>query len=607
MIERRLLLRTRLLSTGVVLWAIGLMANASCARAADRIDSAPFRLEVRGVPQLVDGFSDRPWVRQVVSSALFQRWQSSPAYRDAGKSFGRMQEAIGGSLVQQIAALSHEGLIVLMEPGEQGPPRLLLIGIARDEATIQKAISFWNRSERTAAIAHPAEGRTVWERKTAGGDQSVFYASAGTVWLIGSQLDVLEPLLVLGEKALRNRFQSTADTVEVPRVTVRITPAAWSPSLNVASLRESDDPANRWIAAQWDSLAMLRMELREVVAQDGDSRSPGLQMSVEGQWADGRTSQGWSDWVAAISGGRTETFDRVPAGTLVAMGGRLQPRLGFDLLPLPTDEPTRREFAKLRRIARGVLLGLDLYEEILARLPVHWGLFMLPRQPTPQDPLPLGAVLAWQMPTPAADEPEGGLVARAIMNALQTGLTLWAAAENEAQSRHVSEEAPADSAKRKGEEQQPGQVAVALSRSTAVAGNEVFRLDGLPYARPVFSLTSGYLVTATHPELLDAFAVASQTPIRLSNRLEMQLANPDLLREKQFVAHVAIANLRKWLVEHKPALSQVIAGWRKVPVDEVSRRLDRMGEVFEPLDDLVATVSWRKEGVVFDLYWLSGR
>ncbi len=148
-------------------------------------------------------------------------------------------------------------------------------------------------------------------------------------------------------------------------------------------------------------------------------------------------------------------------------------------------------------------------------------------------------------------------------------------------------------------------VAVSLSRNPGRTGDEMFRLEGLPFARPAFSLTAGYLITASHPELIDAFAEASQASERLSTRLETRLAQPELFREKQLVAHVAVASLRTWLRKHQPALAQVLADWRAVPVEEVSRRLDRMGEVFEPFDDLVATVAWRKDAMIFDVYWLS--
>lgn len=602
--------RTALLFAAVLLVSPALRAAADVS---DEIDAAPVRIDLHGVPQLIDGIQDRPWVRQLVDSALFQRWRSSPSYRDAARSLERLRELIGEPIGTSVSELLHDGAVLLMDPRPEKGPRLVVVGIAADDKVARRLIGVWNQAERVVLTSHDRGGQTVWERRPVGGGRSFFYATTGSVWMLASHADLLHGLLTLGEDGLRQRFggESRAGddaSARAPRLMLKIDPAACSEVFNLRALRESADFGERWIASQWDALSELRIDLSEIRGEMGGATGPGLRLTLEGRWRPDRVTSRWTDWVAAVSGGRAEVFDRVPEGTLVALGGRIQPRLGLSLFPPPQDETTVRELSKLRRIARGVLLGLDLYDEVLARLPVNWGVFILPRRPTDADPLPVGAVVAWQMPTPPADEPAGGLVARGLMNALQTGLTLWATAENEARQRPPAAgkktaenaETPAESDVPDGEPV----LSTALSRGVGRGGDEVFRLDGLPYGRPAFALASGYLVTASHPDLIDAFADPSQGMVKLSSRLERRLMRPNLLRERQLVAHVAVSSIRTWLREHKPALAELIGQWRKVPADEVSRRLDRMGEVLEPLDDLAATVSWQREAVVLELFWL---
>lgn len=599
----------------LVLWAV-LQLFPAMRAAADvdaEIDAAPIRVDLRGVPQLVGGFQERPWVRQILESALFDRWQSSPPYRDAAASLERLEGLIGGPIGKHLAELIDDGAVLLMDPRPEKGPRVVVVGIAADDKIAPRLLAVWNQAERVTLTSHVRGGNTVWERRPVGGGRSVSYATTGTVWLLGSHVDLLHGLLTLGEDGLRQRFggdSGTGDDAEsgMPRLSVKLDPAACAEALDLRSFRNSDDVGERWIATQWDALSLLRMELSEVRGEMGSVAGPGLRLALEGRWRPGQVTSRWTDWVAAVSGGRAEVFDRVPEGTLVALGGRIQPRLGLGLFPAPQDEATVRELSKLRRIARGVLLGLDLYEEVLARLPVNWGLFVLSRPPTAADPLPVGAVFAWQMPTPPADEPAGGLVARGLMNALQTGLTLWATAENEARPRRAGgDKDPSGKVEKGRESDEAGEepvISTALTRGVGRGGEEVFRLDGLPFGRPSFALAGGYLVTASHPELIEAFADPSQAMLTLSSRLERRLMQPDLLRERQLVAHVAVSSIRTWLREYKPALAQLIGQWRNVPADEVTKRLDRMGEVLEPLDDLAATVSWQREAVLFELFWL---
>jgi hypothetical protein len=553
-----------------------LAQDASPAKTAER-SSAALEIVVRDVKPLFMSVANAPWAQRIASSALYRRWIGSPAFQAARATIGKIEEAFGQPLPKVLGELLAGGVSMTVDPTEGEGADVVVVGLAENRQIVEQTISLWNRLDNVTSqpVAGPPSEPVVYERRKPG-EEPVFYATTGRLWLVGNRLGAVQSRLQAGVAGLERALASESESP--PLVSVRMRTAAWNQTFRLEEGLAAADPFQRWFAQQWSALRELTGEI--------DLRT-GPAVRITAKWDAGKTSARWQDWVRLVTGSRAEVFDRAPAGTLVAIGGRIQPGLALQLLPAPEDEAERRELQKLRKVLTGVCLGLDFVDDILSKVSVDWGLYVLPRPATETDLLPVGIVFAWKMPPAAPGDPRGGQVGRALTNALQAGLSVWATVENDRPDR--------------------GQVAVRLT--TDVQGpesDELLHLEGLDWGQPAFSLTDGYLVIASHPGLVREFASPSQASARLAARLErLWPTEPGVTLDQQVLAHIGVGSIRTWLAANQSDIARAIAKARGTEAEKVERGLERLSESLELCDDLLLGLQFAPESVSTEFRWVT--
>jgi hypothetical protein len=541
-------------------------------------DTAPaLQIVIRDVKSLLATLPESPWVQRIAGSALFGRWVGSPAYQAARATVGKIEAAFGQPLSTVLSQLLAGGVLITIDPEEGEAADFIVIGLAENNQIVEQTILLWNRLDNVSP--QPAEGPpgepVVYERQKPG-DEPLFYATAGRLWLLGNRLASVRKHLELGSQGLVRSLAHESSTP--PLVSVRLRTAAWNRAIELDKGLIATDPFQRWLAGQWVALHELTGEI--------DLRS-GPTVRITAKWDAQNSSIRWQDWVRLVTGARADVFDRAPAGTLVALGGRIQPGLALQFLPTPEDEAERQELRKLGKILKGVCLGLDFVDDILSKVAVDWGMYVLPRSPTEADLLPVGMLFAWKMPPSEPGDPRGGQVGRALVNALQAGLSVWATVQNDREDA--------------------GPVAVRLT--TDVNGpesDELLHLEGLPWGRPGFALTDGYLVVASHPELIREFASPSQASARLAARLEQLWPNrKGITSDQQVLAHVSVGAIRTWLESSQSDIARAIAVARGTEAEKVERSLERLSELLEVCDDLLLGLQFAPESVSVELRWVT--
>ena len=178
------------------------------------------------------------------------------------------------------------------------------------------------------------------------------------------------------------------------------------------------------------------------------------------------------------------------------------------LLGQAKEQPTA-DWESFRQVSRGVLLGLDLIDDVLPSFRENIGGYLVPRSAMKPDELPFDGLFAAELPSqdastdnrPAADHPNptgskmpsseraSSHAKPTVRDAIDNGLNMTlnaAAAYFNMRSN--------------------GDTAVVRTEDDAQHGTHLRWLDGLGPYQPAYAMTSHYLVLSTSPQAAKNFA-----------------------------------------------------------------------------------------------------
>ncbi len=552
-------------------------------------DSA-LAVEVGGLPELYKGLRASKWFEQVSGSALFQRWRGSPGYEGLAKTLAEIERRLDRPLTEVVEGLARHRLMFVLEPAAEGAaPGWLLAGHGSGEARVAELVALWNRLEQARTVSRTADGFSWTERQVGSGANGLLvYVVRGGHWWLSNREFLLRRAVTASAGDVpattgEGVFDWSAEFDRLPRnahVRCVLRARAWDELLRIEEGLVSGDFGDRFAAEWWRGTECVSCAL----GFDPDGAQHGPNVELRASWP--KASAKWEALCRRSVGGAS-FLERVPSDALLTVSARVQPLAGWNWLPIPDDENSRRELGKLRSVVMGLCFGLDPFDDILAGLEANWGVSLVPLRSGVPGRWPLALVAVWELPGEGRadwDAARRALLGRGLANAVRTGLTIWSVAHNDKQP------------------DRPTRLRAEPAREGEPTGELVW-LDGLTEGEPAYAIGERYFGLGTSPGALKAFLDTSAA--RRGWRGGEWMPD-DAAASRNVMAHVAAKRLRSWLTENKASLAEAVARWQKVDAKGVVKRLDRLSEGLELADDLVLGAKFEEGELVISGAWSSG-
>jgi hypothetical protein len=372
-------------------------------------------------------------------SELFQRLQRSEPYRRLLETPGyrlwqevelHVESSTGALLSTHLLDLISEELVLVAYLSDGHRPEGVFISRAESADAVQKFLQTWQQLEPLVlpqALKH--NGETYFVRPPHGPRHShLYYATFGSVLVLSDHESRLRQVLELStadDRPASPRLRAspelarTALASDEPPPAVRFTLPArrWDRVWQDAA--RSDDGA-ALLSQLWPALDVATLDVRPERGVHVEAR---LHLDAD------RAGRRWQEWCAALPAA-AEFLPSVPASAVLVASGGLPVRPLLQFLRERASESDREEWNKGQRLARGVLGGRDLLDDVLPALTESAAIYLLPA--SDRDLLiPWDGVLRVRFPE---KEQTTGLHL-ALDQALASGLTLL--------SVHVAERFPA--------------------------------------------------------------------------------------------------------------------------------------------------------------------
>ncbi|HEY1065101.1 MAG TPA: hypothetical protein VGE52_03295 [Pirellulales bacterium] len=584
----RALLLAALLWTGLATIALAQAVNLAALTPA----GAGGYLELREPARHAKAFLEGGLGRRVRAFAPVARWreQQMPGVlfvaREVSRRLGVPLEELRDDVFGGSAALAiwprQESTAE-----DQPPVHFLILLSARSADALEKTLAGLDRAQKASS-----ELRSVEEREHAGlkyrvrnvrrngRDVIEYLAVKGPIAAYSDDETLMQRCLALGAKTSDASLAADAEmgtrlkqaSADAAAVAV-FDPRPWRPLVALA-LAEAQERDDEHAVGEWKQAAAFLESVEGAVASlavnDGAAVDVRVDLVAERLPAEAATV------LSAFSG--PVDWRWAPRNALVVLAGRADVAALTRLVLASADEATREDWKKIKSVAFGVLGGLDLVEDVLAKLGPSGVIYVAPREGSPEGALPLdvAAAIEWRGGSPAeateANETRPA-ASVAISEAFRSLLHVCAAVQNG--------KSPDDPA---------------VVRSVAVNGVQITSLEdwrelprGLAIAytaQPtLFVVSTSVNAAAEAARRSPSDSIAEELAPLLSSSLDSQP-----------VSHVTFLNLaaaRAFLTERRAALTTWIAQEKNAPEERVERSLTQLAAVLELADSaaLVQRVS----------------
>ena len=296
---------------------------------------------------------------------------------------------------------------------------------------------------------------------------------------------------------------------------------------------------------------------------------------------DGISDQG-RRWIQSMSGA-ADFLRLVPHDALVVVAGRQAfGDLLRQLAPQNAKDAGGGLWESLRQVSRGLLLGLDPFEDVLPAFRENFGAYLVARKDARPDELPIDGLIGAELPpadTTIAPRSNSAAIAAtspgaserppsfrdALDNGLNIGLNLAAAYFNMRST---------------------GKPAVVRTESTGTTRTRW--IDSLGPYQPAYSLTSRFLVFATSPQAVRHFIAREDSAAQGSIPPAIATLAKRYFPLENQVVYIHTAGIRRFLVEHGQQLVQHATRVRSISSADANEVLTRFLDVASLFDVVFA-------------------
>jgi hypothetical protein len=450
-----------------------------------------------------------------------------------------------------------QSVVFAVYPREGKEPAGVLLLRAADEDSLNKALDVWNGDGRvkveTVSFSSGQYQRRTESKSKDEKARSQFYFLKGNVFALSDDEAVIKGIVAMSlgqseEASLADSENYQSAIASLPDdcwATLYFDPRAWKTGWEFDSGKSQ---VEKVVAGFWKRCNAVAVGFRA---------DQGLAVDVVLHYDPTDLPERWRQFVER-AGGFPEFLNRVPARAFLVFAGK-QDLSGVDrLIAAEMNEPARQQWQNARQIGRGLLLGMDLFQDVLPKFRSNWGMYVVAREPLEEGALPVEGLLALELP-PVAEDEKPITLRKALENALSTGFTFLAAMHNS--------NAP----------QKP-----ALVKSETQADVSVHWIESLGPYRPAYSLSNEYLIFASSPAVVTEFLSPDQP--KLTDSRVFQLWSERDEPPKGQVLFINWQAIREFLSKNRPFLLDQAVQSHALPREEAEKRFQRLADVLEVLD-----------------------
>ena len=389
---------------------------------------------------------------------LYQSWRQCSECQKLDQSRTAIERLSNKPFGQFATELFGKSVVLALYPSEQGKVEGAVLTETANADVVDQVLSAWSQKKNVDAVTLSHHGLAYQRRtktgKKNGKSETLYYLKLERVFVLSDHESMIRRVIELHlaganrpagtdgtplpQSAARSLYdselyrKSTADLSADSLAVVYFNPRVGERAL--APLRADADPGEKLLRDAWHRMESVAAGLRF---------DEGLivEAVVHFKQPNGTADQTAMDRLA----GPPEFLAKVPRTAIAVAAGRVDPAAVAGALAKLMDADDREKLQNVRRISAGLLLGKDLFDDVLPKLGPNWTAYLAPRK-NKSSPAgcPIDAVLAVQLPTETATQsaaaasdakseaavPREPSLRAAIQNGLVTGMNLLAAVHN---------------------------------------------------------------------------------------------------------------------------------------------------------------------------------
>ncbi len=455
------------------------------------------------VPQLLESQA----AQRLVRSKLYQSWLECDEYRKLDQSRKAIERLSNRPFGQFATELFGKSVVLALYPSEHGKVEGAVLTETADADVVDQILAAWNEKKNVAAATLAHRGVAYHRRtktwKKSGRTETLYYLKLDKVFVLSDHESMIRRVIELhpaGQDrpadgaqtaAARSLYESglyhkatadlSADALAVVYFNPRVAERALGP------LPAGADPGEKLLRDAWQQMESVAAAVRF---------DEGLVVEAVIHSQRVATAEGGGGAAGDGASGRLAFLAKVPRVAVAVAAGRIDAAAVAAALGKLVSAGDREKLENVRRVGAGLLLGMDLFDDVLPKLGPNWTAYVVPRtNASSASDCPIDVVIAVQLPAesqsdPAADPgakpdqsaPRAPSLHAALQNALVTGLNLLAA-------RHNSE----------------SKTTTAVVRSKETPQGQTYWIENLEKFTVACALTKGELVLASAPEAVDEF------------------------------------------------------------------------------------------------------
>ncbi|MFT5324497.1 MAG: hypothetical protein ACI8P0_002359 [Planctomycetaceae bacterium] len=505
-------------------------------------------------------------------ASFFRDWIESPDYKQLELVKVAVEAASGKPLGQSRQELFGQNVVLAWyhTPGtvaDLARNSVLLIEV-ESPAAAKSALATWNVLERQRTEDRKFQDTTYTHSVKANADENAsgfFYAILDNVLALSTREDRIQRTIELAADATENSDTSRATDPQATghpdclaayapfakafarRSKTEIAATYVNPRVLVSELGR----ANKDFSAFESTLARCQWITLSLAYDDS------IKLDVVADYDSKGTSELWRQWLQVAESARPSERS-LPSDALFAMSGQVaSPSISAMILKaLPAPENFPKDLLQARRVAQGLLLGLDPIADVLPAIGPSWVFSIQSRDQEVSTSFPVDSVLAIEVKsdtpdTAAVGNEEAVSLEAALDSSLRSGLGVLAGVHNV----HAT-----------------GQK-VSIVRQRKVDGATIHYADPVAFFQPAFVIANGHLVLATTPELCESFLKADP---KGENGTLPEFGNLQNVIASSVATRKMLADQRDWFIRK--------AQRDKVPEADALQRLEQLDQFLALLD-----------------------
>jgi len=512
-------------------------------------------------------------------ASFFRDWIESADYKQLELVKVAVETASGKPLGQSRRELFGQDVVLAWyhTPGTQADlakNSVLLIEV-ESPAAAKSALATWNVLERQRTETRKFQDTTYTHSVKVNADENArgfFYAILDNVLALSTREDRIHRTIELAADATENSDTSRATGSQAAghpdclaayapfakafarRSETEIAATYVNPRVLVSELGR----ANKDFSAFESTLARCQWLTLSLAYDDS------VKLDVIADYDSEGTPDWWQQWLQVAESARPSE-QSLPTDALFAMSGQVASSSisAMILNALPGQAKLPKDLLQARRVAQGLLLGLDPVADVLPAIGPSWVFSMQSRDPEVSTSFPVDSVLAIEV---KSDTPDSAAVGNeeavsleaALDSSLRSGLGVLAGVHNV----HAT-----------------GQK-VSIVRQRKVNGATIHFADPVAFFQPAFVIANGHLVLATTPELCESFLKADS---KGENGTLPEFGNLQNVVASSVATRKMLADQRDWFIRK--------AQRDKVPEADALQRLEQLDQFLALLDRAWMTAS----------------